>query len=312
MNEKKIIVFGSNGLVGSSVVRKLNNDNKYQVTASTRNDTNLFKLEEVSSIINKINPDVVLIAAAKVGGIHANNTQRVEFLLENIKINMNIFEACIENPDIHIINLGSSCIYPLNSPNPISESEFMNGVLEKTNSPYAMAKLTSIELAEAMGSQYGHKITNLMPTNLYGPNDNFSLEFSHVIPGLMHRMHLAKINSKNSFTAWGTGKPLREFLFVDDLANAISYIIENQIESNLMNIGTSEEVSIEELIKKIQNTVGFKGEVIFDKTKPDGNPRKLLDSNKIFTLGWKPDIYLDEGLKITYDWFLKNQSKIRT
>jgi len=312
MNEKKIIVFGSNGLVGSAVVRKLNKDNKYQVTASTRNDTNLFKLEEVKSIIDKINPDVVLIAAAKVGGIHANNTQRVEFLLENIKINMNIFEACIENSDIHIINLGSSCIYPLNSPNPISESEFMNGVLEKTNSPYAMAKLTSIELAEAMKAQYGHKITNLMPTNLYGPNDNFSLEFSHVIPGLMHRMHLAKINSENTFTAWGTGNPLREFLFVDDLANAISHIIENHIESNLMNIGTNEEISIKELIKKIQNTVGFQGEVIFDKSKPDGNPRKLLDSTKVFNLGWKPEIYLDEGLKITYEWFVENQTKIRT
>lgn len=312
MNEKKIIVFGSNGLVGSSIVRKLSLSDKFEVFPSTRKDTNLFNIDEVKSTLNTVNPDVVIIAAAKVGGIHANNTQRVEFLIENLKINMNIFEACIENPNIHIINLGSSCIYPLNSPNPISEKEFMNGVLEKTNSPYAMAKLTSIELADAMKIQFGHKITNLMPTNLYGPNDNFSLEFSHVIPGLIHRMHVAKVNSKKTFTAWGTGKPLREFLFVDDLSSAISFLIENEIESNLINVGTNEEISIDELILKIKKTIGFTGKILFDRDKPDGNPRKLLDSGKIFDLGWKPEVYLNEGLKITYDWFVNNINKIRS
>ena len=312
MNEKKIIVFGSNGLVGSSIVRKLSLNNKFEVIPSTRKDTDLFNINEVKSTLKTVNPDVVIIAAAKVGGIVANNTQRVEFLIENLKINMNIFEACIETPDIHIINLGSSCIYPLDSPNPINEKEFMNGVLEKTNSPYAMAKLTSIELGDAMKIQFGHKITNLMPTNLYGPNDNFSPEFSHVIPGLIHRMHIAKINSETTFTAWGTGKPLREFLFVDDLSSAISFLIENEIESNLINVGTNEEISIDELILKIKKTIGFTGEILFDKDKPDGNPRKLLDSGKIFNLGWKPEIFLDEGLKITYDWFVENVNKIRS
>jgi GDP-L-fucose synthase len=312
MNEKKIIVFGSSGLVGSSIVRKLSLNDKFEVFPSVRKDTNLFNIDEVKSTLNNVNPDVVIIAAAKVGGIHANNTQRVEFLIENLKINMNIFEACIVNPNIHIINLGSSCIYPLNSPNPISEKEFMNGVLEKTNSPYAMAKLTSIELADAMRIQYGHKITNLMPTNLYGPNDNFSLEFSHVIPGLIHRMHIAKVNSEKTFTAWGTGKPLREFLFVDDLSSAISFLIENEIESNLINVGTNEEISINELILKIKKTIGFTGKILFDTDKPDGNPRKLLDSGKIFDLGWKPEVYLNEGLKITYDWFVNNINRIRS
>lgn len=312
MNEKKIIVFGSNGLVGSSVVRKLTEDTNHIVIASTRKDTNLFHLDEVRSIIKNIKPEIVIIAAAKVGGIHANNVQRVDFLLENLKINMNIFEACLSYPDIHIINLGSSCIYPLNSPNPIEENEFMNGALEKTNSPYAMAKLTSIELADAMKIQYGHKITNLMPTNLYGPNDNFSLEYSHVIPGLIHRMHLAKINSENTFTAWGTGKPLREFLFVDDLSNAIHFVIKNKIESNLLNIGSNNEISISNLIMKLQKIVGFNGDIVFDKSKPDGNPRKLLNSEKIYNLGWKPKISLDEGLEITYNWFVKNFDKIRT
>jgi len=312
MNEKKIIVFGSNGLVGSSVVRKLSENNKHNVIASTRKDTDLFHLDEVKSTVKNIKPDIVIIAAAKVGGIHANNIQRVDFLLENLKINMNIFEACLSNPNIHIINLGSSCIYPLDSPNPIEENEFMNGALEKTNSPYAMAKLTSIELADAMKIQYGHKITNLMPTNLYGPNDNFSLEYSHVIPGLIHRMHLAKINFDKIFTAWGTGKPLREFLFVDDLSNAINFVIENKIESNLLNIGSNEEISISSLIMKLQKIVGFNGEVVFDKNKPDGNPRKLLNSEKIHNLGWKAKTSLDEGLEITYDWFVKNFDSIRS
>jgi len=311
MIEKKIIVFGSSGLVGSSVVRKLDSLSNFQTIASTREDTDLFKLSEVKKTIELNEPDAVIIAAAKVGGIHANNTERVEFLLENLKINMNIFEACLEYKNIHIINLGSSCIYPLNSPNPINENEIMNGVLEKTNSPYAMAKLTSIELADAMKIQYGHRITNLMPTNLYGPHDNFSLELSHVIPGLIHRMHLAKVNSEDIFTAWGTGNPLREFLFVDDLANAILFIIENEIESDLINVGSNEEISIKELVEKIKNIVGFKGKVNFDDTKPDGNPRKLLDSTKIFNLGWSPNTFLDNGLEITYKWFLDNFDEIR-
>ena len=246
-------------------------------------------------------------AAAKVGGILANNTYRTEFIIENLKINLNILESCIEYPDIKIINLGSSCIYPLDAPNPISEDSFMNGKLEPTNSPYAMAKITAIEMGRSMNIQYNHKILNLMPTNLYGPNDNFSDNESHVIPGLIHRMHKAKINNQNKFEIWGTGKPLREFLYVDDLADSIEFLMKNETDFDLINIGSGEEISIAELANLIQKVIGFEGEIVFDKNKPDGNPRKLLDSSKINSLGWESKTNLYDGLKTTYDWYLKNQ-----
>ena len=246
-------------------------------------------------------------AAAKVGGILANNTYRTEFIIENLKINLNILESCIEYPDIKIINLGSSCIYPLDAPNPISEDSFMNGKLEPTNSPYAMAKITAIEMGRSMNIQYNHKILNLMPTNLYGPNDNFSDNESHVIPGLIHRMHKAKVNNENKFEIWGTGSPLREFLYVDDLADSIEFLMKNETDFDLLNIGSGEEISIAELANLIQKVVGFEGEIVFDKNKPDGNPRKLLDSSKIKSLGWESKTTLHDGLKTTYDWYLKNQ-----
>jgi len=246
-------------------------------------------------------------AAAKVGGILANNTYRTEFIIENLKINLNILESCIEYPDIKIINLGSSCIYPLDAPNPISEDSFMNGKLEPTNSPYAMAKITAIEMGRSMNIQYNHKILNLMPTNLYGPNDNFSDNESHVIPGLIHRMHKAKVNNENKFEIWGTGSPLREFLYVDDLADSIEFLMKNETDFDLLNIGSGEEISIAELANLIQKVVGFEGEIVFDKNKPDGNPRKLLDSSKINSLGWESKTTLHDGLKTTYDWYLKNQ-----
>ena len=246
-------------------------------------------------------------AAAKVGGILANNTYRTEFIIENLKINLNILESCIEYPDIKIINLGSSCIYPLDAPNPISEDSFMNGKLEPTNSPYAMAKITAIEMGRSMNIQYNHKILNLMPTNLYGPNDNFSDNESHVIPGLIHRMHKAKVNNENKFEIWGTGSPLREFLYVDDLADSIEFLMKNETDFDLLNIGSGEEISIAELANLIQKVIGFEGEIVFDKNKPDGNPRKLLDSSKINSLGWESKTTLHDGLKTTYDWYLKNQ-----
>ena len=220
----------------------------------------------------------------KVGGILANNNLRTEFILENLKININIFEACISNPNITIVNLGSSCIYPLNAPNPIKESSFMEGKLEETNSPYAMAKLSAIEMGRSLNKQYGHKILNLMPTNLYGPNDNFDESSSHVIPGLIRRMYNAKLESDNIFNVWGDGTPLREFLYVDDLSNAIKFVIENDITEDLLNIGFGEEISIKELALKIKNIVNFNGDIEFDTTKPNGNPRKLLDTTLIRSL----------------------------
>jgi len=219
---------------------------------------------------------------------------------------MNILEASIQLPETKIINLGSSCIYPLDAENPIKESSFMDGKLEPTNSPYAMAKLSAIELGRSISNQYGHKIINLMPTNLYGPNDFFSEKDSHVIPGLIFRMHQAKTNKENVFKIWGSGKPLREFLYVEDLAKAILFIVENNIETDLINIGSGEEVSIKELGILLKEIIDYKGEIEFDSSKPDGNPRKLLDSSIINSLGWESTINLQEGLIRTYSWYKEN------
>ena len=307
MAKNNILVFGSKGLVGSSCVRILSKSSKVSnVISSTRQDTNLFSYNETLDKIEKSKPDVVIIAAAKVGGILANNTFRSEFLIENLKINMNILEALIKYPEVQIINLGSSCIYPLNAEDPISENSIFSGKLEPTNSPYAVAKLAAIELADAMTKQFNHTIYNLMPTNLYGPNDNFSELDSHVIPGLIRRMQHAKIEKKSEFEIWGTGTPLREFLFVDDLALAIEFLIDKKVENTTINVGSNEEVAIKELAIIIQQLINFKGELVFDNTKPDGNPRKLLDSTYINSLGWQPKTKLEDGLKITYKWFLEN------
>ena len=294
-------------MVGSSVVRRLSkSESNFNITSSTRDDADLFSYEDTRNIILKNTPDVIINAAAKVGGIHANNTKRTEFILENLKINMNILEACIDLNEIKIINLGSSCIYPLNSKNPINEEDFMEGKLEPTNSPYAIAKIAAIEIGKSLNEQYGHTVVNLMPTNLYGPNDNFSREDSHVIPGLIRRMSDAKKESKKEFNIWGSGKPLREFLYVDDLAESIEFVIESNVESGLYNIGSGDEITIFDLAKKIQSLLDYKGNLSFDSSKPDGNPRKLLDSKKINDLGWKSRTSLDKGLEKTIDWFVKN------
>lgn len=303
---KKILVLGSRGMVGSSVVRILSNFENFEVIPSNRKTTNLFSFEETQKLFNDTKPDYIVNAAAKVGGILANDTKRTEFILSNLKINMNIIESLIVHKNTKLINLGSSCIYPLGADVPINESSLMSGALEPTNSPYAMAKLTAIEMSDAISKEYGHKIYNLMPTNLYGPNDNFSPDESHVIPGLIHRMHRAKINNEKEFAVWGTGTPLREFLFVDDLSNAIQFFIENEVDEGLYNIGSNEEVSIKDLVSLIKKIVGYDGELVYDKTKPDGNPRKLLDSSKITNLGWQPKIKLPNGLKISYEWYLNN------
>lgn len=305
---KKILIFGSNGLVGKSLQRKFKNKYKQEnLFFSNRNDTNLFSFKETKNTIDTFEPDVLINAAAKVGGIYANNSQRTEFLIENLKINLNILESCIEHKDTLIINLGSSCIYPLNAPNPIKESSIMTGALEPTNSPYAMAKLTSIELANSLNIQFGHTVVNLMPTNLYGPEDNFSDMDSHVIPGLINRMHKATIDNEEVFKIWGTGEPKREFMHVDDLASAIDYIIENKVVEPLINIGSNEEITIKELALLLKEIIGFRGDIKFDKNMPDGNPRKLLDSTMIRNSGWVPQIDLNSGLKQTYKWYLGNK-----
>jgi len=307
----KVLVFGSNGLVGSSLKSTLPNESIFdEIKFSNRADTNLFSYEDTSKTILNFKPDIIINAAAKVGGIYANNTQRTNFLLENLKININILESSTKLNSVKIINLGSSCIYPLNAPDPIKESYFMSGKLEPTNSPYAMAKLTAIELGNAIKTEFGHDVINLMPTNLYGPNDNFSKEDSHVIPGLLRKMHDAKTDNEKTFSIWGTGKPLREFLYVDDLSRAIIYILKENINEELINIGSGEEISIHNLSLLIKEVVGFKGSLEFDSKMPDGNPRKFLDSSLINSYGWKPSITLQNGLKDTYKWFIKNSPRL--
>tara|TARA_X000000368_G_scaffold100923_1_gene77833 strand:- start:3071 stop:3988 length:918 start_codon:yes stop_codon:yes gene_type:complete len=303
----KVLILGSNGLVGTSVKNVLGrNPNIKELICATRNDADLFNFGETKELIENLKPDIMINAAAKVGGIYANNSKRTEFILENLKINVNILEASIPLSNMYIINLGSSCIYPLEANNPIKEESVMSGRLEPTNSPYAMAKLTAIEIGDALSSQYGHKVLNLMPTNLYGPFDNFSENDSHVIPGLIAKMHKAKEQKAEEFKIWGTGKPLREFLYVDDLSRAIEYLIFNKPEESLLNIGSGIEITIYDLAKKIKEVVEFEGQLDFDSTKPDGNPRKLLDSSTINKLGWSPEVNLDNGLRLTYKWYLNN------
>tara|TARA_X000000950_G_C13845360_1_gene632078 strand:+ start:107 stop:1042 length:936 start_codon:yes stop_codon:yes gene_type:complete len=308
----KVIVFGSNGLVGSSITRILEDSIKVdQLIKSNRSELDLFNKKHVEEFVKEHEPDVVINAAAKVGGIHANDTKRTEFILENLKINMNVLESCIEMPMIKIINLGSSCIYPLNAENPINESEFMNGKLEPTNSPYAMAKLSAIEIGRSMSKQFGHKVLNLMPTNLYGPNDYFSDLDSHVIPALIHRMQKTIENNEDKFTVWGSGSPLREFLYVDDLSNFINFIIDKDVENDLINVGSGQEISIKNLALLIKELMDFQGEVVFDSSKPDGNPRKLLDSGLMNELGWNEFTDLKSGLKNTIKWYKSNPESNR-
>lgn len=308
----KILLFGSNGLVGSSLNRVLSESSKVtELIPSTRKDTDLFNFEETQDTIKQTKPDVLINAAAKVGGIVANNSLRTEFILENLKINMNILEASIPFPEIKIINLGSSCIYPLGAETPIQENQIMTGLLEPTNSPYSMAKLSAIEIGRAISHQHGHKIINLMPTNLYGPNDNFSETSSHVIPGFFYRMYMKKINNESDFSIWGNGKPLREFLYVDELSSATEFLIDKNVEYDLLNVGSGEEISIKDLALKIKNLVNYEGDISYDLSKPNGNPRKLIDSSLINKLGWKSKIGIDEGLKKTYDWFLNNFDDLR-
>ena len=302
----RILIFGSKGMVGSSLNRILKKFNSYEIISSSREDTDLFSLDQTKESVKKNKPDIIINAAAMVGGIYANNTKRFDFIMNNLKINMNILESCVSSPNIKIINLGSSCIYPLNAENPIKESSIMTGKLEPTNSPYAMAKLSAIEIGDAISKEYGHEIINLMPTNLYGPNDHFSDDDSHVIPGLIHRMHKAKIKKDKEFSIWGSGNPLREFLYVDDLSFAINKIIETNPRQNLINVGSGSEISIKELALLIKKIISYDGELVFDNSKPDGNPRKLLDSKILNNLEWSPRYDLEDGLELTYSWYLKS------
>ena len=304
---------GSNGLVGSAVSRNLEKSKKVtELIKSTRKDTDLFSFNETNKLITSTKPDIIIMSAAKVGGIMANNTQRTEFIIENLKINMNIFESCLKNKNIRIINLGSSCIYPLNAPNPIKEEYFMNGKLEPTNSPYAMAKIAAIEIGDAVNKQYGNEVINLMPTNLYGPNDNFDPKTSHVIPGLIQKFHKSKLKNNKYLRVWGSGRPLREFLHVDDLSDAIVFLMKkvNAYEVydkkiSQINIGSGDEISIKNLAYILKDIVGYKGQIVFDESMPDGTPRKLLDCSFLKEKGWVSSTPLDSGLNDLYEFYKK-------
>ena len=309
---KKIYIAGHRGLVGSAIDRMLTKKGYSNIIRKTHSELDLRNREDVFKFFEKEKPQWVFLSAAKVGGIYANNTYPVDFLLYNLQIQNNIIEACYTYNVEKLMFLGSSCIYPKECPQPIKEEYLLSGYLESTNQPYALAKITGIELCEAYNRQYNTNYISVMPCNLYGINDNYHAENAHVIPMLIRRFHEAKINNLKETVIWGSGTPLREFMCSDDLAEACIYLMENKNAKDIgkfINIGSGKEVTIKELAELIKKVVGFTGEIKLDSSKPDGTMRKLLDVSKINSLGWKYKTELEDGLKIAYEDFLKNYNK---
>ena len=303
----KIFVAGHRGLVGSAVVRKLDQDGFAHIITRTRGELDLRNAAAVAQFFVAEKPAFVILAAAKVGGIKANNDSPVEFLLENLEMQNNVVRAAYENGVQKLLFLGSSCIYPRMAPQPIPESALLSGPLEPTNEGYAIAKIAGIKLCQAYAREYGANFISAMPTNLYGPNDNFDLLSSHVAAALLHKAHIAKQENARELVVWGSGRPRREFLHVEDLAAACVFLLEKYDSPEVINVGCGEDISISELAGLIREVVGFKGELAWDTTKPDGTPRKLLDVSKIHALGWRHQIGFREGLRRTYEWFLENE-----
>ena len=303
----KILVAGGTGLAGSAIIRELERVNKKVIGISSK-DVNLLDRAKTFSYIKDLSPTVIIDAAAKVGGVGSNNSYPVEFLTQNLQIQSNLMDAAHEARVEKFVFLGSSCIYPRNCAQPIKEDYLLTGELEQTNSAYAIAKIAGIELVKSYRKEYGHSWISIMPTNLYGPNDNFDLENSHVLPALIRKFVEAKRNNSPDLVLWGSGTPLREFLHVDDLARAILVCLEKYDNSQQINIGSGVEISVRDLAVKIANIIGFTGGIVWDANRPDGTPRKILDSTKINNLGWKSIITLDEGIKSTVDWYSKNGS----
>lgn len=303
----KILVLGSRGLVGSALVRELKKEEYSNLLTPVREELNLLNQQSVLDYFEKNKPQHVLLAAAKVGGIHANNVYRADFIWENLSIQNNVFEASYKNKVDRLLFLGSSCIYPKNAPQPMSEDSLLTAPLEPTNEPYAIAKIAGLKTAESFRRQYGCNYYSVMPTNLYGENDNFHLENSHVIPGLIARMYEAMKKNEPTFAVWGTGNPRREFLYVDDMAQACIHVMNMDGEKipDLINIGTGEDISIREVAFMIKDILGYKGEITFNPNQPDGTLRKLLDVSRIHSLGWKHKVDLNTGLKKTIDFYLK-------
>jgi GDP-L-fucose synthase len=302
----KIFVAGHRGLAGSAIARRLRSEGFSNLITRDRSQLDLTREQAVSDFFRQEKPAIVILAAAKVGGIKANNDQPVEFLIDNLRIQNNVIAAAHESGTRKFLFLGSSCIYPKHAPQPIPESALLTGPLEPTNEAYAIAKIAGIELCQAYAREYGSNFISAMPTNLYGTNDNFDLEKSHVLAALLRKAHEAKMSGASELVVWGTGKPRREFLHVDDLASACLFLLEKYDSPEIVNVGWGEDISIRELAELVCEVVGFAGTLAWDSSKPDGTPRKLLDVSKLRGLGWTPTISLREGISATYDWFVKN------
>ncbi len=318
--KKRIFVAGHLGMVGSAIVRQLSQRDSVEIITRTRSELDLLNQQAVSDFFAEADIDEVYLAAAKVGGIHANNTYPADFIYENLMIECNIIHAAHQNDVQHLLFLGSSCIYPKLAAQPMTESALLTGTLEATNEPYAVAKIAGIKLCESYNRQYSRDYRSVMPTNLYGENDNFHPDNSHVIPALMRRFHEAKSQNDNEVVVWGTGTPMREFLFVDDMAAASIHVMELDNETyqantqpmlSHINVGTGVDCTIREMAETMAKVVGFEGDVVFDTTKPDGTPRKLMDVSRLADLGWRHSVSLEEGLTHTYRWFLANQDNFR-
>ncbi|NNP73964.1 GDP-fucose synthetase [Acinetobacter defluvii] len=320
MNSQRIFVAGSRGMVGSAIIRQLKQDQMCEIIIASRQELDLCDQASVNTFFKRNKVDQIYLAAAKVGGIGANSQYPADFIYQNLMIQNNVINAAHYNDVQKLLFLGSSCIYPKFAQQPIAETELLTGYLEPTNEPYAIAKIAGIKMCESYNRQYGRDYRSVMPTNLYGIHDNFHPQNSHVVPALIRRIYEAKKANIDCVEIWGTGQPLREFLYVDDMADACVYI--QNLEFNAyqqhitpmmshINIGTNEEVSILQLANVIKDVIGYKGQLFFDSTQPDGTPRKLLDSQKLNKLGWNSKIGLKQGIKITYDWFIENENQLR-
>lgn len=297
----KIYVAGHRGMVGSAIIRELQQEGYTSIVTRTSKELDLTRQSDVEAFFEEEKPDYVFLAAAKVGGIVANNTYRADFISFNLQIQNNVIHSAYLNNVKKLMFLGSSCIYPKMADQPLKEDYLLTGLLEPTNEPYAIAKIAGIKMCEAYRDQYGCNFISVMPTNLYGPNDNYDLKNSHVLPALIRKFHEAKENKLESVNIWGSGSPKREFLHVDDLAKACVFLMNNYNDSIFLNIGTGEDLSIKELALMIKDIVGFTGELEFDPSKPDGTPRKLMDVSRLHSLGWKHEIELEEGIKSVYE-----------
>lgn len=304
LKDSKIYVAGHRGMVGSAIIRRLRAGGYQNLLTRTHAELDLIDQSAVTEFMHEERPDYIFLAAAKVGGIHANNVYRGDFIYQNLMVQTNVIKAAHDSGVARMLFLGSSCIYPRNSAQPIREEYLLTGPLEQTNEPYAIAKIAGVKMCESFNRQYGTAYVSAMPTNLYGPNDNYDLQNSHVLPALLRKTHEAKLRGDRELVVWGSGRPLREFLHVDDMADACAFLMESDVVDGLYNVGLGTDVTIQELAEVIMEVVGFDGRIVFDSSKPDGTPRKLLSAERLANLGWQAKTSLRDGIRTTYDSFL--------